>query len=64
MFFSQALYALEHGLELWESHYDPDGVEVANAMCQLAQLHLKQGKPRFIFWFLVQYFTKTGVICY
>ena len=44
LFFWQALPSLQHALELCESLFDPDGVEVAMTMCELASLHYVAGR--------------------
>jgi len=45
-FFEEALPSLQHSLELFESHFDPDGPEVATAMCELASLYTHNGRFR------------------
>ena len=44
----QALPSLQHGLELHEAHFDPDGPEVATAMCELATLYTHTGKVKLV----------------
>ena len=36
---SQTQLLLQRGLELYESHCDPDGKEIAYALCELARLY-------------------------
>ena len=44
----QALPSLQHSLELHEAHFDPDGPEVATAMCELATLYTHTGKVKLV----------------
>lgn len=43
----QTQLLLQRALELYESHCDPDSVEVANALCELAHLYTLMKKYRY-----------------